>query len=172
MAAIRRMFAKFLSALSTVVQGASFSAYCAAVLLMTPGLLADARAQNHRGGDTHFGPDGLLYIGLGDAAEPANSQSVTSFDGKIVRLNKDGAIPVTNPTSFTTTSGATVTTTGAFRAIWAIGLRNPYRFSFHDGTGAMRINDVGAGAWEEVNVGQAGANYGGQPARGCAAAVR
>ncbi len=115
---------------------------------------------SHRGGDIHFGPDGLLYLGLGDAAEPENSQSVTSFDGKIVRLNKDGSIPATNPTSFTTTSGATVTTTGAFRAIWAIGLRNPYRFSFHDGTGAMRINDVGAGAFEEVNVGQAGANYG------------
>ena len=115
---------------------------------------------SHRGGDIHFGPDGLLYLGLGDAAEPENSQSVTSFDGKIVRLNKDGSIPASNPTSFTTTSGATVTTTGAFRAIWAIGLRNPYRFSFHDGTGAMRINDVGAGAFEEVNVGQAGANYG------------
>ena len=53
-----------------------------------------------------------------------------------------------------------MTPSGAFRAIWAIGLRNPYRFSFHPSTGAMRINDVGAGAWEEVNAGQAGRNYG------------
>ena len=115
---------------------------------------------NHRGGDIRFGPDGLLYIALGDAGEPTNSQSVASFDGKILRLNKDGSIPAGNPTTFRTTSGATVTPTGAFRAIWAMGLRNPYRFSFHPTTGAMRINDVGAGAFEEVNAGQAGANFG------------
>jgi glucose/arabinose dehydrogenase/PKD repeat protein len=115
---------------------------------------------NHRGGDLHFGPDGLLYIALGDAGESANAQSVTSFDGKILRLNKDGSIPAGNPNSFTTSSGVTVTPTGEFRSIWAIGLRNPYRFSFHDDTGAMRINDVGAGEREEVNLGVAGANYG------------
>ena len=108
---------------------------------------------NHRGGDLHFGPDGKLYVGLGDAGEGPNAQSVTSFDGKILRFNSDGSIPGDNPTSFTNTSGGTMTTSGAFRAIWAIGLRNPYRFSFHPSTGAMRINDVGAGAWEEVNAG-------------------
>ena len=118
---------------------------------------------NHRGGDLHFGPDGLLYIATGDAGESANSQSVTSFDGKILRMNKDGTVPATNPTSFTSSSGATLTPrrpSDDFRKIWAIGLRNPYRFSFHDDTGAMRINDVGAGLREEVNVGVAGANYG------------
>ena len=116
---------------------------------------------NHRGGDIHFGPDGLLYIALGDAGEPTNSQLVTSFDGKILRVNKaDGSAAAGNPTSFTDSSGTTITPSGAFRAIWAIGLRNPYRFSFQEGTGAMRINDVGAGAWEEVNVGVAGSNYG------------
>lgn len=115
---------------------------------------------NHRGGDLHFGPDGKLYVGLGDAGEGPNAQSVSSFDGKILRLNSDGSIPGDNPTSFTNTSGGTMTPSGAFRAIWAIGLRNPYRFSFHPSTGAMRINDVGAGAWEEVNAGQAGRNYG------------
>jgi PKD repeat protein len=84
---------------------------------------------------------------------------VTTLNGKILRLNKDGSIPSDNPTSFTSTSGATLTPTGSYRAIWAIGLRNPYRFSFSS-SGAMRINDVGGGAFEEVNVGVAGANYG------------
>jgi glucose/arabinose dehydrogenase/PKD repeat protein len=115
---------------------------------------------NHRGGDLHFGPDGLLYIALGDAGESANAQSVASFDGKILRLNKDGSVPAGNPTTFTNSSGTTITPVGEFRTIWAIGLRNPYRFSFHDDTGTMRINDVGAGLREEVNIGVAGANYG------------
>ncbi len=53
-----------------------------------------------------------------------------------------------------------MTPSGQYRAIWAIGLRNPYRFSFQAGTGKMHINDVGAGLWEEVNLGQAGRNYG------------
>ena len=115
---------------------------------------------NHRGGDVHFGPDGKLYLALGDAGEPLESQTVTTYNGKILRLNSDGTIPGDNPTSFVTTSGQTVTPVGQYRAIWAFGLRNPYRFSFHPTTGKMHINDVGAGLWEEVNVGQAGRNYG------------
>jgi len=115
---------------------------------------------NHRGGDIHFGPDGKLYLSLGDAGEPLNSQLVTNYDGKILRLNSDGTIPNDNPTSFVNTSGQTLTPVGQYRAIWAFGLRNPYRFSFDSNTGKMHINDVGAGAWEEVNVGQAGINYG------------
>ncbi len=115
---------------------------------------------NHRGGDIHFGPDGLLYVALGDAGEQTNSQSVTSFDGKILRLNKNGTAAAGNPASFTNSSGATLTPSGLFKAIWAIGLRNPYRFSFQEGAGAMRINDVGSDQWEEVNVGVAGSNYG------------
>lgn len=115
---------------------------------------------NHRGGDIHFGPDGKLYIALGDAGEPTNAQSVSSFDGKILRLNRDGSIPSDNPSGFRSTTGASLTPSGDYRAIWAIGLRNPYRFSFQGGTGAIRINDVGGGLWEEVNIGQAGANYG------------
>ena len=115
---------------------------------------------NHRGGDLHFGPDGKLYLGLGDAGEGPSSQSVSSYNGKILRFNSDGSIPDDNPATFRDTSGNTLTPSGGFRAIWAIGLRNPYRFSFHPSTGAMRINDVGAGGWEEVNAGQAGRNYG------------
>jgi glucose/arabinose dehydrogenase len=115
---------------------------------------------NHRGGDIHFGPDGKLYLALGDAGEPLNAQSVATYNGKILRLNSDGTIPADNPASFVNTSGQTVTPVGQYRAIWAIGLRNPYRFSFHPTTGKMHINDVGAGLWEEVNLGQAGRNYG------------
>lgn len=117
-------------------------------------------AGHHYGGDIHFGRDGKLYLGLGDAGESLNSQSVTTFNGKMLRLNKDGTIPSDNPATFTSTSGAVLTPVGQYRAIWAIGLRNPYRFSFQAGTGKMHINDVGAGLWEEVNVGQAGRNYG------------
>lgn len=117
-------------------------------------------AGHHYGGDIHFGLDGKLYLGLGDAGEGLNSQSVTTFNGKMLRLNKDGTIPSDNPSTFTSTSGAVLTPVGQYRAIWAIGLRNPYRFSFQAGTGKMHINDVGAGLWEEVNVGQAGRNYG------------
>ncbi|MFA5853449.1 MAG: PQQ-dependent sugar dehydrogenase [Patescibacteria group bacterium] len=115
---------------------------------------------NHRGGDIHFGPDGKLYLGLGDAGEPLESQSATTYNGKMLRLNSDGTIPSDNPTTFVNTSGQTLTTSGQYRAIWAMGLRNPYRFSFHATNGKMHINDVGAGLWEEVNVGQAGRNYG------------
>jgi glucose/arabinose dehydrogenase/PKD repeat protein len=116
-------------------------------------------AGNHRGGDIHFGIDGKLYVALGDAGDPGDSQSVTTFNGKILRLNKDGSIPSDNPQTFTSTQGVSMTPSGAYRSIWAIGLRNPYRFAF-DATGRMRINDVGQGGWEEVNVGQAGKNYG------------
>jgi len=115
---------------------------------------------NHRGGDIHFGPDGKLYLSLGDAGEPLNSQTVDNYNGKILRLNSDGTIPSDNPASFVNTSGQTLTPVGQYRAIWAFGLRNPYRFSFNSVTGLMHINDVGAGLWEEVNVGNAGINYG------------
>jgi glucose/arabinose dehydrogenase len=114
---------------------------------------------NHRGGDIHFGPDGMLYIAIGDAGEPLNGQPVTTLNGKILRINKDGTIPPDNPSSFRDTSGATMTPTGQFRAIWATGLRNPYRFAFN-AAGKMHVNDVGGTEWEEVNVVQRGSNYG------------
>lgn len=109
-------------------------------------------ATNHNGGALHFGPDGKLYVAVGDNAAGANAQSLATRDGKILRINADGSIPSDNP--FSTTA------TGANRAIWALGLRNPYTFSFQPGTGRMHINDVGQNTWEEVNVGVAGANYG------------
>src|SRR4051794_8774925 len=109
-------------------------------------------ATNHNGGAIHFGPDGKLYAGVGENANSANSQSLNNRLGKILRYNPDGTIPTDNP--FFNTA------TGANRAIWALGLRNPFTFAFQPGTGRMFINDVGGGAFEEVNEGVAGANYG------------
>ena len=114
-------------------------------------------ATNHNGGAIHFGPDGKLYIAVGENATPSNSQSLANRLGKILRINSDGSIPADNPTSFPNIAGSP---TGANRAIWAVGLRNPFTFSFQPGTGRMHINDVGQGTWEEVNLGAAGANYG------------
>jgi hypothetical protein len=109
-------------------------------------------ATNHNGGAIHFGDDGKLYVAVGENANGANSQTLGNLLGKMLRINADGTIPSDNP-FFTTASGNN-------RAIWALGLRNPFTFSFQPGTGRMFINDVGQNTWEEINQGAAGANYG------------
>ena len=118
---------------------------------------------NHNGGQLAFGPDGYLYIGMGDGGSSGdpnnNGQNLTSLLGKILRIAVVGrttyAIPTTNPFAG---SGA------ARPEIWAYGLRNPWRFSFDRKTGDLFIGDVGQGAWEEVDFQPAGAaggaNYG------------
>lgn len=116
-------------------------------------------ATNHNGGAIHFGSDGKLYVAVGENATGANAQLLTNRLGKILRVNRDGSIPVDNPTTFTTTNGVG-TTSGLNRAIWAVGLRNPFTFAFQPGTGDMFINDVGQNTWEEINEGIRGANYG------------
>lgn len=105
----------------------------------------------HQGGALHFGPDGKLYIGVGDATVSSNGQNLNTLPGKILRINSDGTIPSDNPF---------VGQAGKRGEIWAYGLRNPYTFAFQPGTGLMYINDVGNSTWEELNVGQKGANYG------------
>ena len=114
-------------------------------------------ATNHNGGAVHFGPDGKLYFAAGENANPANSQTIANVLGKIMRINPDGSIPADNPTSFPGISGMP---TGQNRAIWAVGLRNPYTFAFQPETGRMFINDVGQNTWEEINDGIAASNYG------------
>ena len=109
-------------------------------------------ATNHNGGAIHFGQDGKLYIGVGENANGANSQTLANLLGKLLRINADGSIPTDNP-FFGTASGVN-------RAIWAIGLRNPFTFSVQPGTGRIFINDVGQNTWEEINDGIAGSNYG------------
>lgn len=114
-------------------------------------------ATNHNGGAIHFGPDGKLYAGVGENANPANAQSIGNRLGKLLRINSDGSIPPDNPTTFPGISGSP---SGANQAIWSVGLRNPFTFAFQPGTGRLFINDVGQSAWEEINDGIAGSNYG------------
>jgi Ca2+-binding RTX toxin-like protein len=120
---------------------------------------------NHKAGWLGFGPDGDLYAALGDGGgggDPSrNGQNIDTLLGKILRLdvsgddfpadpNRNYAIPADNPY---------VGTTGADE-IWAIGLRNPWRNGFDRGLGDLYIADVGQGAWEEIDIGARGANYG------------
>ena len=109
-------------------------------------------ATNHNGGALHFGPDGNLYVAVGDNANGANAQSLGTRLGKMLRITSTGAIPADNP--FFNVA------TGDNRAIWALGLRNPFTFTFQAGVGRMFINDVGQNIWEEINDGIAGSNYG------------
>lgn len=109
-------------------------------------------ATNHNGGAMHFGPDGRLYIAVGENANRNNAQTLGNLLGKILRIHPDGTIPSDNP--------FVGQTTGVNAAIWALGLRNPFTFAFQPGTGRMFINDVGEVTWEEIDDGIAGSNYG------------
>jgi glucose/arabinose dehydrogenase len=116
---------------------------------------------NHNGGEVTFGPDGDLYVGLGDGGSGGdplgNGQSLSTLLGKILRISptpeasRPYAIPPDNPF---------VGTDGARPQIWAYGLRNPWRFSFDRQTGDLWIGDVGQSAWEEVDRQPAGSNGG------------
>ena len=127
-------------------------------------LTEDEPAGNHNGGALAFGPDGYLYIGLGDGGGAGdsygNGQRKDTFHAKILRIDVDGdgagefgnyAIPADNP--FTADASHRPET-------WAWGLRNPWRFSFDRLTGELWIGDVGQSQWEELDLGVAGANYG------------
>ena len=106
----------------------------------------------HNSGGLNFGPDKKLYVAVGDNLRSTNSASLLTPLGKILRVNSDGTVPNDNP-FFNVTSGIN-------RTIWAMGLRNPFTFTFQRTTGRMFINDVGNGLWEEINEGVAGANFG------------
>jgi glucose/arabinose dehydrogenase len=117
----------------------------------------------HNGSAMHFGPDGKLYVAVGENVYPASTlQSLNSVFGKILRINPVPENPDgTNPEStFPTDNPFYNTTTGLNRAIWALGFRNPFTFAFQPGTGRLFVNDVGASTWEEINDIKKGANYG------------
>lgn len=130
--------------------------------------------ENHNGGQLAFGADGKLYIGMGDGGaggDPhGNGQNPSSLLGKILRIDVNGSpyrIPADNPF---------VGKPGYRPEIWALGLRNPWRFSFDRLTHLLYVADVGQDAWEEVDILRKGANYGWnrmegrhcfQPANGC-----
>ena len=103
---------------------------------------------NHNGGQLQFGPDGRLYIGLGDGGGGGdtfgNAQNLGTHLGKILRINPTGKprIPRSNPFRGRR---------GAKPAVYSYGLRNPWRFSFDRKTGDLVIADVGQSAWEEVD---------------------
>src|SRR5688572_24093282 len=100
-------------------------------LLNLPNL---SSATNHNGGAIHFGTDGRLYIAVGENANSANSQSLTTTLGKVLRVNADGSIPSDNP--------FLSQTTGMNQAIWARGLRNPFNFAVDRTNGRIHVNDV------------------------------
>ena len=139
--------------------------------------MAHADDAIHYGGQLQFGPDGMLYIAMGDggdSGQDANAQDLTSLKGKILRIDPrdpDGAGPATysippdNP--FVGRAGAD--------EIWMSGLRNPYRFSFDAASGDLLIGDVGGALFEEIDValspspgvvGGAGVNWGWAPCEG------
>lgn len=116
---------------------------------------------NHNGGLNLFGPDGFLYIGLGDGGsggDPENrAQNLDELLGKILRIDVDSGQPYAIPTDNPWAQG------GGRPEIWALGLRNPWRFSFDRSTGDMYIGDVGQNKIEEIDLqpaNQGGLNYG------------
>ena len=118
---------------------------------------------NHNGGDLNFGADGYLYIGMGDGGsggDPQNySQNRQSLLGKMLRIDVNNGSPYSVPAS-----NPFINIAGTRPEIWAIGLRNPWRFSFDRETQDLWIADVGQNAWEEVHFRPAssagGENYG------------
>jgi glucose/arabinose dehydrogenase len=96
----------------------------------------------HNGGALHFGPDGKLYVAVGENANTFSAQNLDSYNGKLLRINKDGSVPEGNP--FPTGSEQR-------RRVWAYGLRNPFTFSIDHETGKIFVNDVGQALWEEIN---------------------
>ncbi len=110
---------------------------------------------NHKGGCMMFGPDNMLYIGVGDGGKGGdpfnNAQNLGVYLGKILRINTDGKAPADNPF---------VGRAGAKPEIWTLGMRNPWRFSFDSATGKLWCGDVGQDLWEEIDIIEKGKDYG------------
>jgi len=119
-------------------------------------LTADQPGSNHNGGALTFGPDGMLYVALGDGGHQHDpddrAQDLTSIFGKILRLTPGGGIPADNP--FVGQGGS------VREEIWAYGFRNPWRMSFDRNNGDLWVGDVGQDDIEEVTLVERGGNHG------------
>ncbi|HEX5757880.1 MAG TPA: PQQ-dependent sugar dehydrogenase [Thermoanaerobaculia bacterium] len=121
---------------------------------------------NHNAGDLQFGKDGHLYVSIGEGGIASAARNEHVLTGKILRITPGGGIPADNPFQGAGTARCNVTgsTTPGNRCqeTYAWGLRNPFRLGFDPNAAGTRffVNDVGAGAWEEIDLGQAGADYG------------
>jgi glucose/arabinose dehydrogenase len=153
-------------------------------------LVVTKPAANHNGGNLAFGPDGLLYVGLGDgggSGDPqGNAQNPQRLLGKMLRIDVDSrpggapyGIPVDNPFVGNALCNAGGTGTANCPEIFATGFRNPWRWSFDRQSGELWVADVGQGDWEEVDVVARNGNYGWdtregahcfEPASGCSTA--
>jgi len=113
---------------------------------------------NHNGGQLAFGPDGDLYIGMGDGGSGGdpmhNGQNKNVLLAKLLRIN------VSDRTHYTVPSDNPFAAGGGRGEIWAYGLRNPWRFSFDTATGLLWLADVGQDAYEEIDLVSRGANFG------------
>lgn len=105
----------------------------------------------HNGGAVHFGTDGYLYLGIGDAHSGSNAGDLTNLAGKLLRINRDGSIPSTNPFAGQPNSR---------HEIFAHGFRNPFTFAVNPTNGTIFVNDVGQSTWEEINQVDSGGFYG------------
>ncbi|QNE37828.1 PQQ-dependent sugar dehydrogenase [Leifsonia shinshuensis] len=110
-----------------------------------PVLTGIPRAANHDGGRLAFGPDGMLYVTTGDAANPANAQDLSSLGGKILRITPEGQVPHDNPFPGS--------------PVWSYGHRNVQGIGW-DAHGTMWASELGLNTWDELNIIVAGGNYG------------
>jgi glucose/arabinose dehydrogenase len=109
----------------------------------------------HNGGRIAFGPDGMLYVTLGDIEQPATSQDIDHPAGSVLRYADDGTIPDDNPF-------------GPENPVYAYGLRNPFGLAFHPETGELFVSDNGPQGYDEVNRIDPGGNYGWPEVQGIA----